>query len=77
MCSSAILLPNHRFGVEIELLPCGKNMRYSGLTDIPAIPGGPAGPRSPCWDLKKIIIYNDINKIFTYKINAQIIIWIW
>lgn len=50
------------------------NMRESGLTEIPATPGGPAGPRSP-W--KKCTIYNDIYKISTDEINAQVIIWIW
>lgn len=50
------MIPSHRWTAEIELLPCENNVRYSGLTDIPAIPGGPAGPRSPCWDFKKKLL---------------------
>lgn len=57
--------------METELFTSENNVRLFGLTSMPAIPGGPAGPRSPCWGLKKIGTYNDIYKIFTYKLELK------
>lgn len=39
---------------------------------MPAIPGGPAGPRSPCWDfLKKLVFIMISIKFLPIKLGLK------